>query len=49
MERDDMSEAEACELLDDMYIRVVYNLEDPEEVLFEEGLEPDYIEDLIGF
>jgi hypothetical protein len=38
--------AEAREILQEMRARVMEG-EDPEEVLYEEGLEPDYIFDLL--
>jgi hypothetical protein len=40
------SKKEACIIIQDMIQRVLKG-EDPEEVLFEEGLEPDYIFDLL--
>jgi hypothetical protein len=46
MNRDEMSETEATDLVNEMRSRV-FDGEDPEEVLYEEGLEPDYIFDLI--
>lgn len=46
MERDDLTEDEAMELVEEMRQRV-YEGENPEDVLYEEGLEPDYIFDLI--
>lgn len=46
MERDGMSEPEARDLLTDMRAQVEDG-EDPEEVLYEHGLEPDYIFDLL--
>ena len=46
MERDDMTKQEALELVAEMRQRVREG-EDPEEVLYEEGLEPDYILDLM--
>lgn len=42
MERDGMDEAEAEDLVEEMRDRVAAG-EDPEEVLREQGLEPDYI------
>lgn len=47
MEGHDLSSAEARELIEEMRKRVHDDNEDPEEVLYEEGLEPDYIYDLI--
>lgn len=46
MKRDDMSKSEAVKYVNEMRERV-YAGEDPEEVLYDEGLEPDYIFDLI--
>lgn len=46
MERDDMTFAEATDLLIEMRGQV-RDGEDPEEVLYEIGLEPDYVFDLI--
>ena len=46
MERDGMTKEEAKEYVSDMRERV-WEGENPEEVLAEEGLEPDYILDLI--
>lgn len=46
MERDDMTEQEAKELIEELKERVADG-EDPEEVLYDEGLEPDYIFELI--
>lgn len=46
MEREDCSENEAQEMIDDMREQIEEG-EDPEEVLFEYGLEPDYLFDLI--
>lgn len=46
MSRDDLTSAEADSLIREMRKRV-NDGEDPEEVLFEEGLEPDYLFDLI--
>jgi hypothetical protein len=47
MEGHDLSRDEAKELIVEMKKRVHDDNEDPEEVLYEEGLEPDYIYDLI--
>jgi len=47
MEGHDMSRDEAKEVIEEMRIRVLDENEDPEEVLYEYGLEPDYIHDLI--
>ena len=46
MNRDDLSQSEATVLLNEMRDRVSEG-EDPEEVLYDEGLEPDYLFDLI--
>ena len=46
MERDGLTKAEAIDLVREMRQRV-WEGEDPEEVLYEEGLEPDYIFDLV--
>lgn len=46
MERDGMSRSEAKELLEDMRSEVADGA-DPEDVLYENGLEPDYIFELI--
>ena len=46
MQRDDMSSREAQEIIDDMKQRVLDG-EDPEEVLSDEGFEPDYIYDIL--
>ena len=47
MEGQDLSREEAKEIIKEMRKRVLEDNEDPEEVLYEEGLEPDYILDLI--
>lgn len=46
MNRDGMTKEEAIELVKEMRQRVREG-ENPEDVLYEEGLEPDYIFDLI--
>ena len=46
MNRDGMTRKEAKELISEMRQRV-RDREDPEEVLYEEGLEPDYVFDLL--
>ncbi len=46
MERDDISEAEAEDIIREMRERVLGG-EDPEEILYENGLEPDYVFELI--
>lgn len=47
MERDDLTDEEAEEMIMEMKQRM-YEGENPEELLFDEGLEPDYIFDLIN-
>lgn len=47
MQGQDLSKDEAKEMIEEMRKRVREDNEDPEEVLYEEGLEPDYILDLI--
>lgn len=46
MEHDDLSEAEAEDIICEMRERV-FDGEDPEEILYENGLEPDYVFELI--
>lgn len=46
MTRDEMTHQESIELLQEMRQQVTAG-EDPEEVLYENGLEPDYIFDLL--
>jgi len=46
MDRDGMTAAEARELRQEMMQRV-WDGEDPEEILYEEGLEPDYVFDIL--
>lgn len=46
MRRDELTREEATELVEEMRERAL-NGENPEEVLYDEGLEPDYIFDLI--
>jgi len=46
MERDEMSLKEAEEYLSELQDRVAEG-DNPEELLYDEGLEPDYIFDLI--
>lgn len=46
MRRDGMTQQEATDLIEDMRQEVLTG-RDPEEVLYDEGLEPDYIFDLI--
>ena len=45
-DRDDLSPEEANRVVSEMSVRV-HNGENPEEVLHEHGLEPDYFLDLI--
>ena len=47
MEGQDLSREEAKEIIQEMRKRVHEDNEDPEEVLYEEGLEPDYILDIL--
>lgn len=47
MTRGHMSRNEAAAKVEEMRSRVWWDGEDPEELLWEEGLEPDYIMDLI--
>jgi hypothetical protein len=47
MNGQDLSPTEAAEVIHEMRRRVYEDGADPEEVLYEEGLEPDYIFDLI--
>ena len=46
MDRDGISKKEAQEIRKEMMERV-WDGEDPEEVLYEEGLEPDYVFDIL--
>ena len=46
MDRDEMTSEEANELIEEMRQRVIEG-EDPEEILYEQSLEPDYIFDII--
>ena len=48
MERDGLTLQEASDLLSEMQERVFSYGENPEEVLFQESLEPDYLYSLIG-
>lgn len=43
----DVSKDEANEIIEEMKVRVHDDHEDPEEVLYDYGLEPDYIHDLL--
>lgn len=47
MERDGMSEKEAQEYVQELQDRAADG-EDPEELLYDEGLEPDYVFDLLS-
>lgn len=49
MSSQDISREEAMEILREMRNRVLYDEEDPEEVLREYGLEPDYVFDIITY
>lgn len=46
MRRDGMSSEDATQLIEEMR-EAVANGDDPEEILYAEGLEPDYIFDII--
>lgn len=46
MERDELTKSEAQELINEMNERM-HEGEDPEELLYEIGLEPDYLFDLL--
>jgi len=46
MDKDGISREEAQEIVEDMQERM-FDGENPEELLHEEGLEPDYVLDLI--
>lgn len=48
IKRDEMTADEASELIREMKERVMDG-EDPEELLYEIGLEPDYIFDILPF
>jgi len=48
MNREDCTQEEAEDLIREMKERVKEG-EDPEEVLFDEGFEPDYIFDILEF
>lgn len=47
MEGQDLTEKEATSRILEMKQRIYNDNEDPEEVLYEEGLEPDYVFELI--
>ena len=46
MASQDLTRDEAIEIINEMKERM-YEGEDPEEILYEEGLEPDYVLDLL--
>lgn len=46
MRRDELTSNEADAIINEMKQRV-WDGEDPEEILYEEGLEPDYVFDLL--
>jgi hypothetical protein len=48
MNRDNLSKAEASDLISEMR-QAVLNGEDPEELLYDIGLEPDYIFDILPY
>jgi hypothetical protein len=48
IKRDGISEEEAEEIVAELRARV-WDGENPEDVLYEEGFEPDYVMDLITF
>lgn len=49
MERDNMSEDDAMELVQDVADEMAQSLDRAEDILLEElGLEPDYLFDLVG-
>jgi hypothetical protein len=47
MDGQDLSRDEAKEIIEEMKTRVHEENEDPEEVLYEYSLEPDYIHDIL--
>ena len=49
MEGQDLTKEEAKSLILEMRKRIHNDNEDPEEVLYEEGLEPDYVFELIWY
>ena len=49
MKRDGLSQSEANEIFFDLQDRFISDNEDPEELLMEIGLEPDYIFDLLPY
>ena len=48
MRRDNLSKAEALDLISEMQ-QAVLNGENPEELLYDIGLEPDYIFDILPY
>ena len=48
MKRDNLSESEALDLISEMQ-QAVLNGENPEELLYDIGLEPDYIFDILPY
>lgn len=46
--RDNLTESEAMEVIECL-VQSVMDGEDPEDVLYEEGLEPDYLFDLLEY
>jgi hypothetical protein len=42
-----LTSAEALDIIDELYFQMMHEDANPEEILFNEGLEPDYIDDLI--
>jgi hypothetical protein len=48
IERDGLDRKEAADVIREMRHRVFIDGEDPEEVLYDEGLEPDYVIDLLA-
>ena len=49
MNRDGLSVEEAKDILSDLQYRFIMNNEEPEELLMEIGLEPDYVFGLLPF
>lgn len=47
MNRDGYTKKEAIEICEEIKERILDNGEDPDDVLYEYDLEPDYIEDII--
>ena len=48
MNRDNLSKVEALDLISEMR-QAVLNGEDPEELLYDIGLEPDYVFDILPY